>query len=367
MRASFSTSIDRPTLLDEWRRLYAMSSAKVFLAPAWIENWLSVIPDEIALGCVRVFDDLRGVYAIALIAMPARQSFAAPLEARLHESGALALDRIYLEYNDILVAADAPAGAREAALSAIVEALPAVEEFVFRNATPELAAALEVVADQRGLQIRSLLKQPTFQIDLKPDDDTSVLEGFSSSLRAKVRRAIRRYEERGAVVLQRAGTSDERTIAWTELMRLHSETWSRRGKRGVFGEPIFSAFHEHLVERHVNVTDFVRLTVGADTVGVLYNLVAGDRVYNYQSGFRYETDNQLVPGFVCHALAAERYREEGYAVYDMMGGDADYKRRLCTEGDTLETVVLARPGLRMKLRAAIRAVRPSPDARTRRT
>lgn len=367
MRASFSTSIDRARLLDEWTGLYGLSPAKVFLSPAWIENWLSVVPDDIGIGCVRVFDDLRGVYAIALVGLPPRQSFLAPLEAKLHESGDPALDRIYLEYNDILVAADAPAGAREAALAAIVDALPAVEEFVVRNATPDLVAALAAVAGERGLSLRSLLSQPTFQIDLKPEDGKPVIEGFSSSLSAKVRRAIRRYEERGVVALQRARTKDDRTVAWTELMRLHAETWSRRGMGGAFGEPVFSAFHERLVDRHANAVDFVRLTVGAETVGVLYNLIASDRVYNYQSGFRYETDNQLVPGFVCHALAAERYREEGFAVYDMMGGDADYKRRLCREGDALETIVLTRPSLRTTLRAAAKRVMPSPDPRTRRT
>jgi CelD/BcsL family acetyltransferase involved in cellulose biosynthesis len=366
MRASFSTSIDRETFLDEWKRLYGLSAAQVFLSPAWIENWLAVVPDDIGVGCARVFDDLRGVYAIALVGMPARKSFLAPLEAKFHESGVDALDRIYLEYNDILIAADAPEGAREAAIAEIVGALPAVEEFVVRNATPAFASALKAAADQHGLTFRSLLSQPTFQIDLT-DSGNSVIEGYSSSLRAKVRRAVRRYQERGPVQLQRAETRDERTVAWTELMRLHSQTWSRRGKKGVFGEPMFSGFHERLIDRHAAMVDLVRLTVGAETVGVLYNLVAGDRVYNYQSGFRYEADNQLVPGFVCHTLAAERYRAEGFAIYDMMGGDAEYKQRLCREGETLETIVMTRPSLRMKVRAAAKSLIRSPDARTRRT
>lgn len=367
MRTSFAIVDHSASLMDEWTRVYAMSDARFFLSPAWIETWLGAAPEGVEIGCVRVYDDLRGVYGMGLVGLPGRKSFAAPREARLHETGVEALDRIYLEYNDIMVARDAPAGAREAAISELFDALPKVDEFVFRNATAPLVASVEEIARERKIDVGRLLSQPTFQIRLEPGGGETATASFSASLRAKIRRAIRRYEARGEVRLQRAATEAERAVAWTELMRLHAETWSQRGSSGVFGDKVFCGFHESLVARHPSAVDFLRLTVGGETVGVLYNFVVGDRVCNYQSGFRYEADNQLVPGFVCHALAAERYRDEGFAVYDLMGGDADYKRRLGAEGEMLETIVAARRTLATKARSIARSIRRARDAGTHRT
>jgi CelD/BcsL family acetyltransferase involved in cellulose biosynthesis len=367
MRALFSLAVGPNILIEEWERLYAHSEARFFLSPAWIENWLACVPSGVEIGCVRVYDDLRGVFALGLVGVAPRRSFATPREARLHETGVESFDKVYLEYNDILVARDAPRGTRETAVAAIVEALPNVDDFVFRNAAPELVLAVDEIAERRKFSVRSLLLQPTHNINLRRPRLHTVMEGFSSSLRAKIRRSIRRYEERGAVSVVRAQTEPERAIAWTELMRLHAETWSRRGLNGAFHDAAFADFHGRLIERSPDWVDLLRLTAGEETIGVLYNFIAGDRVYNYQSGFRYEADNQLAPGYVCHALAAEKYREDGFWTYDLMGGDSEYKRRLGEPGELLETIVMTRPSVRTRARTFVKAVKRARDARMRRT
>ncbi len=364
MRTFVEKSPDLTTLLEEWTRLYALSDALFFLSPSWISTWIGEAPADIDLACVRVFDDLRGVYGIALAGVPKRRSMAALSSVRLHETGVGAIDRIYLEYNDILLMRDAPEDAREAAITALIEAFPKADEFVFRNARPALVRALETVGDALGLRSDRRNSLRTFQTPL---GDAPVFENFSTSLGAKIRRSIRRYEERGPVVIERAGDAAERSIVWTELMRLHALTWSQRGKRGAFNEPAFAGFHERLSEKFPAAVDLLRLIVGRETVGVLYNFIAGDRVYNYQSGFLYEADNQLAPGFVSHAMAAEKYRNEGYAVYDMMGGDTGYKSRLGVEGETLETIVMSRSTLRTGAREFLRRFRPARASETRRT
>lgn len=356
MRASLSISHDRSALMDEWRRIYALSDATVFLSPAWIETMLETAPSAAGFGFVRVLDDLRGVYGAALVSVPRRRPFAFICEAHLNETGVPHFDRVYIEYNDVLLTRDAPAGAREAAVEAIFDGLGNADQFVFRNATPQLADAVETVSNARRCAFEVLNRQPTFQIDLRAAGGGRVFQSFSPSLRAKIRRSIRRYEERGEVTIDRPQSPGERAVAWTELMRLHAQTWSRRGKRGAFSERAFRAFHEHFIERYPQHAEFVRLIAGGETLGVLYNFVAGDRICNYQSGFKYEADNQLAPGFVCHALAADRYRELGFSIYDMMGGDADYKRRLGGEGVTLTTVAVTRKGLRARLRSSVRSL-----------
>lgn len=366
MRTSVEQVTSHATLADEWRRLYAMSEQNFFLSPPWIETWLGATPDSVKISVVRAYDDLRGVFALAIVGVPARKNVAAFSQARLHETGIEAHDRVYIEYNDVLTARNAPSGTRREMVVALLDAMPKVEEFVFRNARSSLAGCVAAVAAEKGCEYQELLVQPSFQIDLK-SAGASVFNGFSSSLKTKIRRAMRRYEERGEIRLERAQPGVERTIAWTELMRLHAETWSRRGADGVFREKDFMGFHERLLERYPTSVDLVRLIAGGDAVGALYNFIAGDRVYNYQSGFRYESDNQLAPGFVCHALAADRYREDGFATYDMMGGDAEYKRRLGVEGESLKTVVLTRRGLRSSLRSLAKSVRRVRSEGTRQT
>lgn len=367
MRTSVSALEDRKAFMEEWRRLYALSDARFFLSPAWIETLLDSAPANKTLNCVRVFDDLRGLYAMALVSEPPRNFFPVLRDARLNETGVDAIDRVYIEYNDILIARNAPSGARDAAIGALIGASASADQFVFRNATPALVEAAERTAGEHGFPVDYLNRQPTFAIDLEALSGDGVFAAFSPSLRSKIRRSIRRYETRGAVAVRRPETDAEKSVAWTELMRLHLETWSRRGKRGAFNEREFRQFHEKIIERHSANADFVRLTAGGETIGVLYNFIERGRVYNYQSGFKYESDNQLVPGFVCHALAADAYRAAGFSVYDLLGGEADYKRRLGREGETLSTIALTKRNLRTRAREALRPKTHAPDAKTHRT
>jgi len=363
MRVHVDILDDKKAFLEEWERIYAVSDAAFFLSPAWIETAMALAPASTAFSGVRIFDDLRGVYGLALVGTKSAPSLFRPHEARLNESGSEAFDRIYLEYNDFLLAKTASPEARLEAICAIIEAMPRADEFVFRNARPPLVAAVVAAAERAGLGWRTLLRQPTYAINLSQP----VLDGFSSALRAKIKRSMRRYEERGALRLDRPQSEEERAVAWTELMRLHAQTWQRRGMKGVFGAADFSAFHLRLIEEHPDKTDLLRLSAGDETIGILYNFTDQTRAYNYQSGFLYESNNQLAPGFVAHALAAEHYRERGLQLYDLMGGDADYKRRLGVEGETLHSIALVRDTVKTRLRATLASALRGPAAGTHQT
>ena len=367
MRSDFSIVRDGDSVLDDWRRLYGLSDARFFLSPAWVETAVGSAPANRAFAVVRVHDDLRGLYAMAFASAPSRRSLAFWRSARLQETGVEEIDRVYIEYNDILVARTAPDGARDAAVGALLDGLASADQVIFKNATPTLLASVERAAGARNFTIDIVNRQPTFAIDLTSSGGDGVMAKFSPSLRSKIRRSIKRYEERGAVSVSRLAGQAEKAVAWTELMRLHAQTWSRRGKRGVFNERAFRNFHERLIEKNPDKADFVRLSAGAETIGMLYNFIERDHVYNYQSGFRYETDNQLTPGFVCHALAADEYRAAGFSLYDMMGGEADYKRRLGKEGETLATIAVTRRNLRARVRAALKRANFARDVKMRQT
>ena len=68
-----------------------------------------------------------------------------------------------------------------------------------------------------------------------------------------------------------------------------------------------------------------------------------------------------------HALAAEHYRKRGLQLYDLMGGDADYKRRLGVEGETLHSIALVRDTVKTRLRATLASALRGPAAGTHQT
>ncbi len=334
MAAGLQAAFDRAAALAAWSRLY--DGGNFFQSPPFIAAWLAAAGDSVRL--------LRTDAAMAFVGVNGRTAW-------FGETGRAAFDRLYVEYQDFLLAPGAGEAAREAALDALIDAAPAVSEFVFRIARPALADACRRASVRRGLDLRILRTQPTFQVDLKADDSVS------ASLRAKIRRSLRRYEERGPVAIASAGSPEDRASAFRDLIALHEPYWRARGRPGAFADAGLRAFHDRLIAHAPEATDLLRVTAGAETIGVLYNFIADGRAYNYQSGFQPESDNQFAPGFTAHQLAIDHYRGRGLSVYDLMAGEADYKRRLGREGETLTSLVIERRGALQRMKSLARRLR----------
>lgn len=345
--------------LNEWRALFARAQeSTIFLSPEWMEAWLGGAPPDVALWSVRgVAEGLTELLGIVGVRMSRRPPILGPTAGHLHEFGMPNSDAIYIEYNDFLMSPDAPPRAREEALNEMLNALDA-DDLVFRNARPDLVAAAERVAASRDVGLRRLQSQPCFTINLDRISAAGAdfLSTRSSSLRGQVRRSQRLYEERGPVTLRIAETAEERAAAWTNLKELHEDGWRRRGERGIFANPALMAFHERLgLQAHC--VELATVRAGRETIGCLYNLICGKRAFNYQSGFKFEGDNQLKPGMLAHALAAQHYLKRGFTTYELLAGEAQYKRRLGEEAETLTTFVLERrEGFRAQARKALRGL-----------
>jgi CelD/BcsL family acetyltransferase involved in cellulose biosynthesis len=351
MRASLTASFDRAGALAEWSALYARGGANFFQSPAFIGAWLAAAGEGVRL--LRVDE---GGAPIALAFVGATSGGA----ARFGETGRAGFDRLYVEYQDVLLAPEAGDAARDAALDALIDGAPEAAEFVVRNARPALTAAFMRAAARRDFDLRILRTQPTFAVGLNGDEEPAI----SSSLRAKIRRSLRRYEERGSVRVIAAATTAARAAAFAEMIALHEPYWRERGEDGAFADPELRAFHDRFIAGAPEAVDLLRMTAGDETVGVLYNFIAGDRVYNYQSGFRAEEDNQFAPGFTAHWLAIGHYRAQGIAAYDLMAGEAEYKRRLASEGETLTSLVIERRSVLQRAKSLARRFRRAGTRRT---
>lgn len=346
---------DASALLADWRRLYERAGEKsFFLSPAWMEAWLGGRPGGATLFCLEAKDGGETVLLGIVADAPQYPPFLGLRETWFHEFGAEAPDAVYVEYNDFLVSPSAPADIRQQAVNYLIERHGARDAFVFRNLRPEMARAVHAAAGQSRCVVRLLREQPVYVCRL---GDGRFLEGLSRSLQAKIRRAMRLYEERGALVGRVVSQGDEFDAAWGEMTALHAEGWRARGQKAVFDNPHLVAFHERLRKTAPEAAHLFAVKAGDMTIAVLYNFVDEDRVMNYQGGFLFEDDNRLAPGFVAHALAAQHYGDAGYKVYDLLAGEADYKKRLGTQETTLTSLVVERPTWRNRSRRALKSAK----------
>lgn len=346
---------DVSAFLEDWRRLYANTEAPSFyLSPAWIEAWLAGKPADAVVFSVSIGQAESPVLLGAVGLSPRRSPpIIGPREARCLEFGDNALDAIYIEFNDFLVARAADGAAlRSEAATALFSTLRPADAFVFRNARRGLCDAVGTAAERAGMRARIVAETPTFQCDLAAMRKAGkhFLDSLNGSAKEQIVRSMRLYKERGALRFEIANTAAERRDVYARIKALHVLTWKRRGKPGVYANPDFSAFHDRLMEAAPETVSLCLIYAGEEIIGGLHNFIHGGRVLNYQSGFCYEDDNRLKPGLVSHALAAQHYLDAEYAVYDLLAGEARYKRALGSEGERLSTVAVERSGFRSALR-----------------
>lgn len=360
MRFELAPMTDAESLLAEWRALYALAPSKsFFLSPAWMTTWLAGAPARGKLQVLRGFLGERLMLLAVIASTGRRPPLVGPRCAHLHEFGKEALDAVYIEDNDFLIGPDAPDDVRTRALAALADALTDADEVVLRNVRPSLGLAVNELCNVGEWELRCVWTQPTYAVnlDMLRKLGCDYLSSRSSGLRAKVRRAGRLYGIRGKIRVGLAQTVEERARAWRELINLHQEGWRRRGEAGAFANLALTAFHERFMAANPDRCHLFTVDVGGAPLGRLYNFIDGGRVLNYQGGFSFEDDNRLAPGLLTHALAAQYYLEQGFDSYDLLVGEAEYKRRLADQSGVLSTIVLARRNIRARLRDSLRRAR----------
>ncbi len=326
MRLILDPWTDRPAVESLWRSLETTCRPGYFLTWAWIENWLATLPVGTTLKLV-AFVDAHGPEAAWFIGE--RVVFhggVIPIRARfLNATGFDEFDELTIEHNGWL--------ARDPAawpLDRVIAALdPGWDEVVMSALDAELAGG-----STRAVTTRTVACHVVALDKVRAATDYLAL--LDGETRAQIRRAQRRYAERGELRLEVAADLAEARAMFDELVELHTAAWARRGQLGAFS-PYLRRFHARLIEQRFahGEIQLVRVRAGDTTVGCLYNLVHDDVVAFYQSGLAYESDNKLKPGLVCHALAIAHAAERGHQTYDFLGGDTRYKRSLATDATEL--------------------------------
>ena len=170
------------------------------------------------------------------------------------------------------------------------------------------------------------------------------VELLGDKTRKSMRRSRRAYEQRGPLRLSVARDATEAERYFERLVDLHEATWRERGWPGNFADPVVRAFHRDLAREGAlsGAVQIARITAGDEEVGYLFNLVYRDRVIGSDLGIRYEQDKTLQPGRMCDWLGVQHYAAQGYALYDNLGGESQFKRSLSTRRDELLWLLVRR-------------------------
>src|SRR5918996_574376 len=326
---------DRDRLGAAWRALEPRCEPSFFQSWGWIGGWLRHMPSErkpFAAIAARN-DEVIGL-GVFVPCTERRRGIATARTLRLHESGAPALDSLFIEHNGLL-ADRAHAPEVWAAVLGRLLGRGANTEVVFGGLAGPTAAACGAAARSQNLDVLVRERRPFAWLDLDELRRTGrpFAEALSRNTRHQLVRARALYQASGPLSLRPAQSADEALHMLDRLKMLHQRSWRQRGRPGCFAAAGFEAFHRDLIRdrfRH-GETRLLCASAGDRPFGYLYNFAKGGRIYAYQSGFDYPADGRFKPGLVSHALAIEQALRDGFAVYDFMAGENRLKASFASD------------------------------------
>lgn len=359
VRFHIQTALPAEDLGLLWRDLEARADVTFFLSWDWMGAWVAELD---APPLVLVGEAGGALVLLGLLVPRLRREAGGAIRVRglhLHATGRADIDVIAQEYNGFLV--DRAWGERaEAAAAAWLLGRRIGEHRFDELHVKDIVAERGSALIPPGALVRELSRKPSWRVDLDAVREAGkpYLDTLSANTRQQVRRAMRLYEERGALSATRAPDAAT-ALAWLdELAALHQRQWEARGEPGGFAFAFFTRFQRRLVAASVprGTAEVVRVCAGAAPIGYVYNLMLRGHVLAFVTGFRAEEDGRLKPGLVSHALCIQRHVEEGARVYDFMAGAYRYKENLGRPGPELVYLQMQRPTPMTRVEQGVRGV-----------
>lgn len=341
-----------PELERLWRDLESRAAPSFFLSWTWIGTWLEVTGLQPSVIMARLGGRLVG---LALLNSRRRWRLGLSWPAlSLNEVGHPEQDCIMIEDNGFLAERGTEAAVTKACLDHLAVSAPDWRELRL-GGVPD---RVHEDANRLGIPLRVEAKRPSHFVDLDVASGGWSLAAMSANARQQINRSLRLYRERGEPMLQRSSTIEDARARFVELESLHQRRWAAKGKPGAFDSAFFRSFHQALLARGFpsGTVDVLRITVGSQTLGLLYTFFYRGEAYAYQSGFSFGPDARLKPGLVAHLLAIDHCRGAGLRRYCLLAGDSRYKRTLATGSYDLYWLSLRRPDLVYRLERVARQI-----------
>ena len=350
-----------------WSQLHeGAAEASLFLTTDWVETWLEVFGAALQ-SRILVFSegDPKESRVVGICLLSIQTQWAGPIRVRrayLNTSGELEADEVCSEDNALLCRP----GAEDAVASALAAHLQTQDwDELVLNAwcpSPSLDALLRSPLERLSL---TRAEMPSHFVDLRAigAETDDYLKTLSRNTREQVRRSRRTLEANAPIEVRPALTPERCRQALEDLASLHTASWNARGKPGVFGSPVYRDFHERLIRRLLpsRRVALLEIATGDLKLAVLYNFVYAGASLFYQSGQRRDPDKRVKVGLVAHASAIEHCRAAGFARYDFLASDHQYKKSLASASRPQSWLVFRKRNAKLEtlnlLRKANRALR----------
>ena len=353
---------DIGALEGPWTALEARGDGSFFQSWGWIGTWLAQLPAGVAPQVIAVRAGARVVGLGILVGRRTiRRGWIWSNSLYLNETGDPELDRLTMEYNGLVADPEYRDAVASHVFAWLAERRPGWDEIYLSGIGPENVARCRTAAEGAGLRVwtRDCKRFDFVDLTIVRAAGGDYMAALSRNSRYQLRRAIRRYEERGPLVHETARTAGQATEFFDGLKELHQAHWIAHGHPGAFSSDFFERFHRALIAARFAAGEIQlsRVSAGGEAIGYLYNFANSGRVYAYQSGFRYEKDSKLKPGLICHYLAIQHSIEAGARVYDFMAGEGQHKQSLGNAWSEMVWLVVQRPRARFRLEHALRALK----------
>lgn len=340
-------------LETQWRALEQQSRGSFFQSWMWIGTWLRTLCPLRRARLLSVHVEGR-VVGLGIV-VEQRRWFALGLKhVRLHQVGDRVADSITVEFNGVL----SLAGHEDDVLVACVDHFERRERHWLTLYLPGIdmdALPLERLRSPRLRLQRTSSATPYVDLAglrLGHQDYVTTVPG--SRTRANLRRTARKLiDQFGPLACCTAVTLTDRLEFFDELVRLHQAHWDEdSGEQGAFADPRIIAFHHALIAASTQETGvhLMRLEAGGTIVGYLYHLVWRGIAYFYQAGINYrQIGGTGSPGLLLLSTAINEFAGHGFDRYELMAGNAEYKRSLAMAEGRMAWLSVDRVGWRARI------------------
>ena len=349
-----SCSLKHPEeLRQEWLDLQDHSDCSYFLSWGWISTWLQQIAIALNPIVVRVWHDDQIVGLAVFVPRDIKRRLFFRASALFLNEYPFDHKNMVIEYNGLLAARGHEAAVYAETLGHLLGDYGQFDEFHFGAIAegPDMDRLVRAAGKHAGFLINDESTAWQVELDaLEPGID-AFLATLSKNRRAQLRRSIRLYEEQGPLGLDVARDPEQALAFFDGLRVLHTERRQLKGEGGAFANSIWEQFHRLLIKDRFGAGEvqMIKVSTPVMTIGYLYNFIWRRHAYVLQTGFRAGHDKRDQPGYVVHALAIAHNRDQGMVAYDLMHGDAVYKKILCNCNRTLFWGVLQRRRLKFSL------------------
>ena len=323
---------DKTIIATRWQELERRADCSIFLSWQWIGNWLDLVTAPIYL--VESYQD-GNIVGLGFFVEKTRKAFGLyPVKQWwLHRTGHQQQDQIWIEYNDFLLAVENKDTVRQQMVMAVSEYMAAGDEVIIGLSEQKVLNAFSGGFTDN----RDLILSKGFLVDFNLVNNDYFTDVLSKNYRYQIKRSEKLLKKQGRLDFRVVTDSKAIEALLPEIAQLHIKRWQNTEEGSGFNNCVFLAFHKKLIGNNLNDNVQVAvLTLNDENIGYLINFVYKGTVSFYLSALSDNFDTKIKLGLLLHSKAILYYLSRKMKKYDLLAGEAQYKRSLSNKTYTLD-------------------------------